>query len=288
MTRKIAVLCLLNVLLIALFVKAQSDPEWRSWNQPVKPFRIIGNIYYVGMSGVTSFLITSPQGHILLDGGFAESAPLILKSISELGFKPRDVKFLVFSHGHSDHAGGLAELQRATGATVVSSEGDAPMLRSGGKGDFTFADRFLFPAVEPARIIRDGESVSAGEAKLTAHLTPGHTKGCTTWTAKARDGGREYNVLFHCSTTVPGHKLVSNPQYPQIVADYEQSFRTLRALPCDVLLAPHSGFFAMDEKRAKLGAGGPNPFVNPKECAAFIERSAAQFRQELDKQKKGG
>lgn len=276
------------LLVIAATTQAQQSEEWRSWNQPVKPFRIIGNIYYVGASGVTAFLITTPQGHILLDGGFAETAPLILKNIRTLGFQPQDVKYIVFSHAHSDHVGGLAELKRVTSAKLLSSQQDAPMLRSGGKGDFTFGDRFLFPAVEPDKLFADGEAVSLGATSLAAHLTPGHTKGCTSWTMPVQEGSQTYRVLFHCSTTVPGHKLVKNSGYPEIVSDYEASFRTLRALPCDVLLAPHAGFFALPEKREKMRPGAPNPFVDARGCRAFIEESAKSFQRELQKQKTGG
>ncbi len=272
----------------AATASSQQSEEWRSWNQPVKPFRIMGNVYYVGASGVTSFLITTPQGHIVVDGGFAETAPMILQNIRTLGFKPQDVKYIVSSHAHSDHVGGLAELKRATGAKLLSSAQDAPMLRSGGKGDFTFGDRFLFPAVEPDRLFQDGEEISLGATKLTAHITAGHTKGCTSWTMPVHEGGRTYNVLFHCSTTVPGHKLLNNTAYPEIVSDYEASFRTLRALPCDVLLAPHAGFFHLEEKPAKLPRGEANPFVNPQECKEFMEQSAESFHKELEKQKKGG
>jgi len=270
----------------SLSAPGQGSAEWRSWNQPVKPFLLIGNIYYVGASGVTAFLITSPQGHILVDGGFAETAPLILQNIRALGFQPRQVKALVFSHAHADHVGGLAELQRATGAKLVSSERDAEILRSGGKGDFSFGDTLPFPAAQPDRLIRSGETVAVGGNTLVAHITPGHTKGCTSWTMNVREGGREYAVLFDCSTTVPGHQLVNNAAYPEIVADYQASFRTLRALPCDVLLAPHSGFFDLPGKRERLRAGVANPFVNPAECRSFLERSAEEFQKELARQKK--
>ncbi len=283
-----AIVCSAFLLSCGLVAHGQASEEWRSWNKPVEPFRLIGNIYYVGASGVTAFLVATPQGHIIVDGGFAETAPMILKNIRTLGFKPEDVKFIVFSHAHVDHAGGLAELKRATGAKLISSLRDAEMLRSGGKGDFSFGDKFSFPVVQPDRIVQTLETVVAGSSTLTAHLTPGHTKGCTSWSMPVREGNAIYHVLFHCSTTVPGHNLVNNTAYPEIVADYETSFRALRALPCDVLLAPHAGFFALAEKREKMRSGATNPFVDAKECSTFIERSAESFRKELERQKKGG
>src|SRR3954464_4829245 len=160
---------------------AQQTPEWRSWNQPVEPFRIIGNIYYVGANEVTSYLITSPEGHILLDGGFPETAPIIERNIQKLGFKLTDVKALISTHAHYDHAGGLAELKRATGAKFYASAADQPLLAAGGKGDFAFGGRFLFPAVIADDTVKDGQVLRAGSAAMQAHLTPGHTKGCTTW-----------------------------------------------------------------------------------------------------------
>jgi len=265
---------------------AQSSAEWRSWNQPVQPFRMIGNIYYVGASGVTAFLITTPQGHILLDGGFVETAPMILKNIRTLGFQPRDVKFIVFSHAHADHVGGLAELKRATGAKLVSSLRDAEMLRAGGHDDFTFGDRMLFPAVEPDQIIATEEKISVGGVSLTAYVTAGHTKGCTTWITLVQDGRQPRSVVFHCSTSVPGHKLVNNAKYPEIVKDYEESFRTLHNMPCEVFFAPHAGFFQLDEKRRQLRDGHANPFVDPQGCAAYLQNSEKAFRQELEKQRK--
>ena len=286
MTNRILIAACAFLVLVLGAAAQRNDAEAQAWNQPVEPFRIVGNVYYVGASGVTAFLITTPQGHILLDGGLPITAPLIEKSIRTLGFSPQDVKYLLLSHAHFDHAGGLAELKRTTKARLLVSREDAPMLRSGGKGDFSFGDRFVFPAVEPDQLIENGQAVSLGGTTLTAHVTPGHTKGCTTWTMTANEGGRAHPVLFHCSTTVPGHRLVNNAAYPEIVADYEGSFRTLRALPCDVLLAPHAGFFQLQEKRGKMREGGANPFVDAKGCAAFIERSATEFRAELERQRK--
>jgi len=274
-------------LLFSLCLFGQSNPQWRSWNQPVQPFRIIGNIYYVGASDVTSFLITSPQGHILLDGGFVETAPMIRDNIRKLGFKPEDVKYLINSHAHFDHAAGLAQLKKWTGAKFVASREDGALIARGGRGDFAWGEKMTFPAVRPDRIIQDGETLSVGEVTMTAHLTPGHTKGCTTWTTEAAENGHRYHVVFFCSTSAPGYKLVNNANYPTIVEDYRQTFAKLRLLPCDVFLAPHGWFFHLTEKRAAMMANPKrNPFIVPGEFQMFLDQSQREFEAELQKQQR--
>lgn len=268
---------------VALFAQRDSG-ERAAWNQPVKPFRIIGNTYYVGAAGVTSFLITTTQGHILLDGGLPETAPLIEKNIAALGFRIQDVKMLLNSHAHYDHCGGLAELKRLTGAQMVASRADAEVLESGGRVSFEGWKDSGFPAVKVDRLIADGETVTLGDVSLSAVLTPGHTKGCTTWTTPVSESGRTHHVVFYCSTTVPGYRLITNAKYPQIVSDYEHSFAKLRQLPCDVFLAPHGGFFHLDEKRGRLGKGDANPFIDPAEFRAFLNQSEQDFHRELKKQ----
>lgn len=276
---------LLSLLCAAPCCRAQADAESRSWNQPVEPSRIIGNIYYVGASGVTSFLITSPHGHMLIDGGFAETAPMIEKNIAALGFQLSDVKFLLFSHAHYDHVGGLAELKKKSGARLLASEADSVALRNGGRGDFAWGDKFTFPPVTPDGVIRDNQGLGLGGLALVAHLTPGHTRGCTTWTTSVVEGGKTYNLLFSCSVSVPGYKLVNNAAYPQIVQDYEHSFRVLKALPCDALFAPHSEFFQMKEKFQRLRSGDPTAFVDPAGCGAYVQQSEKAFQAELAKQR---
>ncbi len=256
------------------------------WNRPHEPFRILGNLYYVGAAGVSSFLIATPQGDILLDGGLAETAPQIESNVAKLGFRMRDVKYLLNSHAHYDHCGGLAALKRASGAKMVASEGDAATLRSGlqlsyGKGQ----SETRFPAVKVDRVLRDGDTVSLGNVTLTAHLTPGHTKGCTSWTMPVADGAKEYNVVFDCSTTVAGNQLVDNHKYPLILNDYEHSFEILRSLPCDIFLAPHPEFFHMDQKLQKLKAGNKNAFVDREELKRFVAQSEQDFREELARQR---
>ena len=283
MLTRAAQFAFLTALGVALLAQRDSG-ERAAWNEPVQPFRIIGNIYYVGVSGVTSFLITTPHGHILLDGGFPETAPLIEKSIAALGFRIHDVKILLNSHAHYDHCGGLAELKHLSGAQMVASGADAEVLESGGRVSFEGWQNSGFPAVKVDRVIADGETVKVGGVSLTAVLTPGHTKGCTTWTTPVTESGKTQHVVFYCSTTVPGYRLVNNAKYPQIVSDYEHSFAKLRQLPCDVFLAPHGGFFHLDEKRARLEKGGANPFIDPAEFRTFLEQSEQDFYRELKKQ----
>jgi len=277
------VLGLLLSLAAPFTVHAQADAEWRSWNQPVRPFRIIGNIYYVGASDVTSFLIVTPAGDILLDGGFAETAPQIEANIVKLAFKLTDVKFLLNSHAHFDHAGGLAKLKKRTGAQFVAMQGDAQLLAGGGHGDFYFGSRLTFPPVHPDRIIHDRYTLTLGGVTLTAHLTAGHTRGCTTWTMDTQDSGRTLHVVFIGSMSVlPGYRLSDKESYPGIGSDYAKSFRLLQSLPCDVFLASHGSFFDLNGKRAAL-AKGPreNPFIDPAGYQAYVERAERAYNDEL-------
>ncbi len=264
---------------------AQSTPEWRSWNQPVEPFRIIGNIYYVGASDIAVYLITSPQGHIVLDGGFQETAPQVEANIRKLGFKVEDVKYLLNSQAHFDHAAGLAELKQATHAQFVASKEDGALIARGGKGDFQFGDKYQFPPVQPDRIIADGETVSLGPTTMTARITPGHTKGCTTWTMPVEENGHRYDVVFFCSTSAPGYKLVHNEKYPGIVQDYRATFKRLKTLPCDVFLGAHAQFFNLQGKQAAMKRhSASNPFVDPQEFRDYLTRSEAEFENELKRQ----
>jgi metallo-beta-lactamase class B len=272
-------------LLLCTTCFGQSDPTYRSWNQPVEPFRIVGNIYYVGASDITSFLITSPKGHILLDGGFEETVPQIRDNIRKLGFKVEDVKYLLSSHGHFDHAAGLAELKRLTGAKFVVSKEDGGLIARGGKGDPNFGDSAPFPPTQSDRTIKDGETVRVGGAIMTARITPGHTKGCTTWTTQVEKNSHRYDVVFVCSTSAPGYKLVNNPKYPHIVDDYRHTFARLKTFPCDVMLGAHGGFFDLSRKRAALMKNSAsNPFVNPQDYRDYLARSEAEFENELKRQ----
>ncbi len=265
------------IALLTITLLAQTEAERRAaWNQPVEPFRIIGNIYYVG-AHVSSFFIKTPDGAILLDGGLSETAPLIEKNIAALGFSIKDVKYLLNSHAHYDHCGGLADLKKHSGAQMIASKLDAAVLNTG-NGQFA-----AFLAVHVDRVIGDNQTVKLGGVTLTAHLTPGHTKGCTTWTMPVMESGKTYQVVFYCSTSVVD-KLVNNPAYPNIVSDYEHCFAELRKMPAYVFLAPHAQFFDLDEKRKQLEAGKRDAFIDPAAMSKFVDESERDFRAELAKE----
>jgi metallo-beta-lactamase class B len=258
---------------------AQSRPE--SWNKPSTPFKVIGNIHYVGTAGLSSFLITTERGHILLDGALPESVAQIEANITALGFKLGDIKYLLNSHAHFDHSGGLAQLKQDTGAQLVASAGDRSALEGGFYLGFEDREAFKAPPVKVDRAIEDGQTLELGGTVLTANLTPGHTRGCTSWSMPVSDAGKSLRVLFFCSSSVAANRLVDPPQYPGIVADYEKTFAKARSLAVDIFLAPHPEFFRMADKRARLTAQGPNPFIDPQEFGAFITTSEADFRRQL-------
>lgn len=257
-----------------------------SWRQSVEPFRIVGNLYYVGSADLTSFLFVTPKGNILLDTGVPENVPMIKANVEKLGFRFNDIKILLNSHAHFDHAGGFAEIKKLTGAKLVASAADIPELARGGRDDFAFGNRYNYPPVKADRIIADSGKVELGGMTLTAHITPGHTRGCTTWTTEISDSGKTYHVVFVCSVTFPGYKLVNNPKNPTLIAQYQHSFRVLRSLPCDIFLASHGSFFDLSEKIAELKKNpASNPFVNPEEYRQFLDRSQIEFEAEVKKEK---
>lgn len=256
----------------------------------MKPFHVIGNVYYVGSAGLSAFLIHTSQGDILLDGALPETAPQIEKNIATLGFSIKNVKYLLNSHSHFDHAGGLAQLKRDSGAQLVISTPDAESIRTGGRLDFAHFTQY--PPVQVDRQINDGEQVKLGDTALTAVITPGHSKGCTTWTMPVQENGKTLNVVFYCSTSVPGYSLVNQPEYKNIISDYRSSFAKLKKLKCDVFLGPHAEFFDMKGKLARMGPGKPNPFIDPSELSAVVAESERSFeatlRDQQAKQAKGG
>ncbi|AOS44532.1 Metallo-beta-lactamase L1 precursor [Lacunisphaera limnophila] len=256
-----------------------------SWRAPVPPRHLGGNLYYVGASGVSAWLITTPAGHILLDTGFEDTVPIIVRGVEQLGFKVTDIRLILSSHAHIDHTGGHALMKRTTGAEVVASAADARVLESGGADDFLVwpKDTLLYAPVPVDRIIADGDTVTLGGTTLTAHLTPGHTRGATTWTMELADGGRSYQVVFFSSASInAGTRLLGNAAYPGIVADLEQTLATLKALPCDLYLAPHGGQFAMADKFARLDRGeGVAALVDPAGWRELIAGAERSFRDQL-------
>jgi metallo-beta-lactamase class B len=233
------------------------------------PHRIVGNIYYVGTNTLSSFLVTTPQGHVLIDSTYERNVLTIEKSVAQLGFKFSDVKILLGNHAHGDHQEGDALVKEMTGAQVVAMAGDVPALQAmkpGGKE-------------HPIdRILHDGDQVTLGGVTLIAHLTPGHTRGCTTWTTTAEEGGRTYNVMFGCSLRPP---LALTPA---LIDEFRRAFKTVRALPCDVQLGDHGAQYNMEEKYAKLKEGGPNPFIDPASCTLEADVEEAMFNAILAEQ----
>ena len=265
------------------------DASNRGGQQPAEPFRIAGNLYYVGANDVTSFLITGPQGDILIDGGYPGTAPLIMASIAKLGLDIRDVKVLLNSHAHFDHAGGLAALQKASGAELWLSEGDADVVAAGGAGDrslgpFRFVSYFPFmryPAPRVDHRFKDGAKIRLGPLELTAHITPGHTAGCTSWSFPVRDHDRELQVVHICSLTLP--LSLSLGEYPQTRADFERSFRTLRGLPVDIWVTSHAREFGRYRKfRERDGVADPvAPFIDRDGYFRYIDSAESRFRKLL-------
>ena len=247
-------------------------------DKPFPPHKMIGNIYYVGTETLASFLIATPQGHILINSMYERNVPTIRKSVEDLGFKFTDVKIILGSHAHADHMEADALMKEMSGAQVMAMAEDVPALQAmkpGGK------------AHPIDRVLHDGDQVTLGGTTLIAHLTGGHTMGCTTWTMKAQESGRAYDVVIIGSVGVnPGMRLVGNAGYPTIAEDFMRSFKVLRALPADVPLGSHPGMFNMAAKHARLAAGGPNPYVDPQGYKAEIDLVEATFKSVLEDQRK--
>jgi metallo-beta-lactamase class B len=262
-----------------------------AWGRPFPPFRIAGNLYYVGSEDLASYLIVTPKGDILINSSLETSVPLIRKSIESLGFKFTDIKILLISHAHYDHCAGSAEVKRLTGAKYFVMDADVSVVESGGKTDFHYgSDKSMqFPPAHVDHVLHDGEQVRLGGAVLTAHLTAGHTRGTTTWTMDEVEGGRTLHVVIVGSPNVnPGYKLVNNATYPRIAADYEHEFAVLKSLPCDIFLGAHGGYFDLIEKYNRWKGGDRNAFIDPEGYKSYIADREAAFEAELKRQQKGG
>ena len=277
--------CAIAMLVLCGAALAQGDPEW---TQPFPPYRVIENVYYVGSKGLASYLITTPQGHILINSSLEASVPLIRESIEKLGFRFSDVKILLISHAHWDHCAGSALIKQMTHAQYMVMDADAPEIENGGLDNFQYGDSKMpsYTPTEVNRVLHDGDEVKLGGVVLTAHLTPGHTKGCTTWTMRVKSGTRTYNVVIVGSPNVnAGYKLVSNAKYPQIASDYERMFSVLKMLPCDIFLGAHGNYYGMEAKYARMKDGTANPFVDPDGYKKYVAEKEQAFRAELAKQK---
>ena len=254
---------------------------------PFPAHHVIANIYYVGSKGQANYLITTPKGNILINSGLQGNVPMIKESIAKLGFKYSDTRMLLISHAHFDHDAGSAQVVKDTGAKYDVMDADVPTVESGGKKDFQYSSvaEYLYPPVKVDRVLHDGDTVSLGGTVLTAHKTPGHTRGCTTWTMKVQDGGKTLDVAIVGSPNVnPGYVLVGNKDYPGIVQDYEQTFKVLKALPVDVFLGAHGDYYGLDAKYPKLKDGAANPFIDPAGYKAYVADRETAYRKELARQ----
>ncbi len=257
-------------------LRADFTPEW---NQPLAPHRVVSNLYYVGTNYLASFLIVTPKGDILINPDYEQSVPVIKESVEKLGFRFSDIRIILISHAHDDHAAGCALAKKLTGAKLMVMDADVAEVENGGANDFQYKQKW--PPAKVDRVLHDGEKVELGGVTLTAHLTPGHTKGCTTWTTELKDGGRSYHVVIVGSPNVnAGYKLVDNKQYPQIAADYEKTFRVLASLPCDIFLGAHGVYYDLDAKLKRLNSG-VNPFIDPQGYRTYIRDREEAFRKEL-------
>jgi len=277
-------------LIIAPFsADAQQSPSesWMQWGKtyptwvkPIEPFKVIGNIYYVGTQGLSSFLITSSEGHILIDGGLPQNADLIARNIKSLRFDISDVKVLLNSHAHFDHSGGLKALKDKSGARLIASEGDRSALEGGFYLGYEDNNSYAAPPVKVDQVIHDNETVHVGNISITATLTPGHTRGCTSWSMTAVEQKTSYDILFFCGASVAGNSLVP-AQYDGIVDDYRRTFEKTREWRPDVLLVNHPFYFNMAEKRAKQIAGNSQAFVDANGFPALIQQLENDFKASL-------
>lgn len=260
---------------------SDSNPDWIA---PIEPFRIIGNIYYVGTQGIGAYLIAGQEGHMLLDGGLPQSSGQIAANIQHLGFKLNDVKLLLNSHAHFDHSGGLAGLKELTRAKMVSSKLDAHWLQSGyypGSKRLDYASK----PVEVDLLVSDGESISVGDIRLTAQVTAGHTPGCTSWMTDVVDSEETYSVLLFCGASVAGNKLVPE-QYDGIVDDYRSTLKKIKTWKVDVFLSNHPFYFSMAAKREYQKKGDTLAFVDSTEFEHAVKKMTADFERQLIEQQK--
>lgn len=267
----------------AAMLAAPAFAQSPSWNKPTEPFHIIDNLYYVGTEGLASYLFVSPQGNILIDGATAEGAPMIEANIAKLGFQVSDIKILLNTHAHFDHSAGLAQLKKDTGAPLQAMEGDVSALEGGFYLGSESVKAMAAPPVKVDKVLHDGDVVKLGPITLKANLTPGHTRGCTSWGFTVKDGGKSYDGLIFCSATVAVNRITPPLQYEGIIADYRKTFVKAKAMKVDIPLAPHPEFFGELQKAAKAKADpkAPNPFIAPGEFKPFIEKAEADFEKTL-------
>ena len=265
---------LFSLIAFAATLFAQGNPDW---HRAIPGFKIAGNLYYVGTADLAVYLIVTPEGNILINSDFKEDVPAVRAAIEKLGFKYSDTKILLISHAHGDHDEGIGVIQKDTGARLMVMDADVPQEESTARGR---------PGAKVDRVLHDGDTVELGGSKLTARLTPGHTKGCTTWTMQVQEGGRTLNAVIIGSPNVNnGYILVGNKDYPQIAEDYVKTFRVLKALPCDLFLGAHGAYFGMLAKLEQIKAGGLNPFIDSAGYRAYVSEREDTFRKEWAREK---
>lgn len=284
-----AVLGLALSMIVALVVTASeaTPPVQQDWTEPFPAFRIAGNLYYVGSKGLASYLVTTPDGHILINSNMEANVPMIRTSVESLGFKFSDIKILLISHAHYDHCAGSASIKQLTGGKYMVMDGDVDVVESGGKSDFQYGNdpTAQYPPAKVDRVLHDGDEVKLGNATLKAHLTPGHTKGCTTWTMKVNDGSKMRDVVIIGSPNVnPGYQLVGGTVYPRMREDFEKTFRVLNSLPVDYFLGAHGSYFDLEKKYPQLKAGNSSALIDPSGYKEYVEERGNAFRRELKKQ----
>lgn len=273
-----AVALLAGLAVTSVVVRSQTQADRTQDKVAFPAHTIIGNLHYVGTATLNSYLFTTPQGHILINTNYEDTVPLLRASVEKLGFKLTDIKIILGSHAHPDHQQADAMLKELSGGAVVMvMEQDVPALKA-----MKAPSGKAYPAV---RVLKDGEQVSLGGTTLTAHLTPGHTRGCTTWTTRIADGGRTYNVLIACGGLQENARLVNNTNYPGIAEDFARGIKTFKSLPADVFLGAHSWFFDLAGKHNRLGSG-TNPYVDPAGYKAWVDDMEKKFNATLAEQKK--
>lgn len=280
----VAALAFAQGLATSLSAQGASD-----WTEPMAAHHVAGNLYYVGSRGLASYLVTTPNGHVLINSSLEKSVPLIRQSVQSLGFNFADIKILLISHAHWDHCAGSAAILKQTGAAYMVMDGDVEVVESGGKRDFHYGELEAthFPPARVDRILHEGDQVTLGGSTLVARKTPGHTKGCTTWTMKVREKDVVLEAVILGSPNVnPGYKLVNNSTYPGIAKDYESMFLLLKSLPCDLFLGAHGDYYQMGSKLETMKTGARNPFIDPEGYKQYVASKEKAFLTELKKQQR--
>jgi metallo-beta-lactamase class B len=270
--------------MLAFPALSQQVPDNPDWHKPFPPFRILGNIYWVGTYDLSSYLIATPEGNMLINTGFPDSVPMILAGVEKMGFKFSDIKILTSTHAHSDHVAGLAEIKRLTGAKMLMYEDDVPVLETGGKADFRADDDapMRFEPVQVDQRLKDGDKIALGGTELTVHHHPGHTKGATSFSLTVREGERNYRVLIANMDSInPGVKVSGMPKYPNIAQDYARTFHDQKEMQIDVWLASHAAQFDLHKKYKPGDPYNPDRFVDPQGFRASVERLEKIYREQL-------